>query len=62
VSGRSVAKDLPSNLTFYERAIPGLSMTERDLIDYGYKMDALIIHDDGTEPTLRLAEGVYVQT
>lgn len=61
VARRSIARDFPANLTFYEKATLGSSMTERDWIDYGYKTDTLIVHDNGTDPTLRLAEGIDVQ-
>jgi hypothetical protein len=60
IARRDIVRDFPANMTFYERAALGSSMTEQDLIDYGYKTDVLVVHDNGTEPTWRLAEGINV--
>lgn len=60
VGGRRIENDFPANMTFYERAALGSSMTDRDLIDYGYKTDTLIIPEDDTEPFMRLAGGIDV--
>ncbi|OAF98887.1 uncharacterized protein CC84DRAFT_1223200 [Paraphaeosphaeria sporulosa] len=44
-------------MTFYERAVLGSSMTDRDLSDFEYTTDTLIFPEDGTEPFMCLGGG-----